>query len=108
MLAVAVLVFVNQPAEVTVVETSPVVLTAPGAAVVPMPETQAVRRMVEEGVAIPDAGVEVPVMVTERNHVIGTSLLEMGDHVILPPAPEYLPGDVADPHPLNHFAGTPR
>jgi len=42
-----------------------------------------------------------------RNHVPGTTFAPASSYALAPPAPTYLPGDVADPHPLNHLAGRP-
>ena len=72
---------------------------------VAMPETPALRRLLAE--------TEVAVVpATEafrypRNHVESTTLDPASSYELAPQAPTYLPGDVADPHPLNHFAGQP-
>ncbi len=101
--AVAVLVLVNQPAQLTV-ESSPVTLTAPGAAVVPLPESQALLRTLSQ--APPLATTGSAATVPRHNLVIGATLDPVSASA-QPPAPGYRPGSVADPYPLNHFAGTP-
>lgn len=69
--AAAVLVLINQPADVTV-ETSPAVLMAPGAAVAPQPESRAeILSLTGRAPAVP-ARTAVPP--SRRNFVIGTSL----------------------------------
>ena len=104
--AVAVLVLVNQPSEVTT-ETSAVVLTAPGAAVVPLPESPALRRAITEARPAPAPAPAPEEVVTPRHNLVIGTTLGRGDAGALPPAPDYAPGSVDDPHPLNHFAGTP-
>jgi hypothetical protein len=72
--AAAVLVLVNQPADVTV-GTSSAVLTAPGAAVVPQPETHA-QILVLTGTA--PATVQARLLWSRHHIPVGTSLDRMG------------------------------
>jgi len=108
LVAVAVLVLVNQPAEVTT-GTSSVVLTAPGAAFVPQPESPALKRAISEArPVIAPAPAPGEIVTPRHNLVIGTSLGRGDAKVrVFTSAPDYAPGSVDDPHPLNHFAGTP-
>jgi hypothetical protein len=72
--AVAVLVLINQPAEVTV-ETTPVVLTAPGAAVMPQLESH-VEILTLTGRS--PAAAQTRLLWSRHNLPVGTSLDAMG------------------------------
>lgn len=97
--AAAVLVLINQP---TTTSTS----TKTQAAAVPMPESPALRQQVAAGTVQVGTGSEP--FAYPLNHVQGTTMYPASSYELAPPAPTYLPGGVADPHPLNHFAGQPR
>ena len=104
--AAAVLVLINQPTTTsTSSETQAGIVTAAQAVAVPKPESPALRRQLAEtqaAVARATVAFQYP-----RNHVPSTTLDPASSYTLAPPAPTYLPGDVADPHPLNHFAGQP-
>jgi len=104
--AAAVLILINQPSQTITSETTVSVAPATTAAEIARPETPALRRQLAETQAavVPAAeAFQYPL-----NHVQGTTLDSAGSYELAPPAPKYLPGDVADPHPLNHFAAQPR
>ncbi len=104
--AAAVLILINQPSQTATSETTVSVAPAITAAEVAKPETPALRRHLasSQAAVVPAAqAFQYPL-----NHVQGTTLDSAGSYELAPPAPKYLPGDVADPHPLNHFAGQPR
>jgi hypothetical protein len=105
-IAAAVLILINQPTTTsTSTETQAGVASAAQAVAVPRPESPALRRQLAE-----TQNADVPAAETfryARNHVQGMSLDPASSYELAPPAPKYLPGDVADPHPLNHFAGQP-
>ena len=71
----------------------------------PKPESPALRHQLAETQAAV-AGATVAFQYP-RNHAQGMTLDPASSYTLAPPAPTYLPGDVADPHPLNHFAGQP-
>lgn len=104
--AAAVLVLINQPTTTsTSTETQAGVATAAQAAVVPMPESPALRQQVAAGTAQVGNGSEP--FAYPLNHVQGTTMDPASSYELAPPAPTYLPDGVADPRPLNHFAGQP-
>ena len=71
----------------------------------PKPESPALRHQLAETQAAV-AGATVAFQYP-RNHAQRMTLDPVSSYTLAPPAPTYLPGDVADPHPLNHFAGQP-
>ena len=105
--AAAVLILINQPATTsTLTETQAGVATAAQAVAVPRPETPALRQQVAVGTV--QVGTASEPFAYPRNHAQGTTMDPASSHVLAPPAPTSLPGNVADPHSLNHFAGQPR
>ncbi len=88
-------------------------VTAGQAAVVPWPESQVILRhpatppttpvpMAAGAAASSASGVVIHQLVR------GIDLDPRGHGDVQPPAPRYLPGTVANPHPLNVVAGAPR
>lgn len=102
--AAAVLLLVNQPTITnTPTETQAGVAAASQAAAVPRPESPALRRQIAAGTVA--VGTASAPFAYPLNHIQGTTLSPASSYELAPPAPKYLPGGVADPHPLNHFAG---
>ena len=105
--AAAVLILINQPATTsTSTETQAGVATAAQAVAVPRPETPALRQQVAVGTV--QVGTASEPFAYPRNHAQGTTMDPASSYVLAPPAPTSLPGNVADPHSLNHFVGQPR
>jgi hypothetical protein len=103
--AAAVLILVNRPVTQTATEqiqVAPAAVVA-GAAVVPAPESPALRRQLAEEVAAPVAQTEA--FAYPRNHVIGATLDAQSALVLRPgQAVQAAPND---PHPYNHFPSEP-
>ena len=107
--AAAVLILVNQPATQTATTPQPASEAVPAAmsadaAVVPAPESPALRRQLATELSTRVAQEEQ--FAYPRNHVIGTSLGAAGSATL---GTGGLAIEVApnDPHPLNHFPSEP-
>ena len=104
LVAIAVLVVVNQPATESVTTPAAVVpAVAADAAAVPAPESPALRRQLAQEVAT-----RVPQeqqFAYPRNHVAGVTLAPLTEPVVA----AHLASEAApnDPHPLNHFPVAP-